>query len=380
MERIIKMRFSQVLIISIILLSSISIINIQYIYAGDLKEEAKSYRIQGYEAQERGEIDAAITWYQKAASLDPEYAAPHNDLGILFEAKGWLDRAELSYQKALSVDSNYEEAHTNLALLYERKGELEKAAFHWMRRYKLGEPGEAWTEEARQRLEKLGLVDEKGTKKIRVRKSLDKARERREPETRIKKKKRKKSKSKSESGWTRIGSASKKEPAKRSVKKKATIKKRGLEAELQESLRLAEERLRKEKGREPRREPRREPKKAAKKERKEKKIETGVETETEPSSYSTSEKGTRYSAKSYYSKAANYYKKGEYSRALDTIRQAKKDYPDDTSLLTLEKTIKNEMKEERIKDHYDEGIMHYRQKDYSGARDEFEAILNILPE
>ena len=368
------MRFSQVFIISIILLSSISIINTQYIYAEELKEGAGSYRILGYEAQDRGEIDAAITWYQKAATMDPEYAAPHNDLGILFEAKGWLDRAELSYQKALSIDPNYEEAHTNLALLYERKGELEKAAFHWMRRYKLGKPDEAWTEEAMQRLEKLGLLDKKEAKNIKVQRSLDKSRERKIPEAKIEKKELGRSKSTSTGEWTRVGPTpiSKKEPAARSVRKKRAATKRDMEAELQESLRLAEERLRKEKGREPRREPR----KVVKKERKEEKTEAA---DAEPS-YSTSSKETRYSAKSYYSKAANYYKNGEYSRALDTIRTAKKDYPDEESLLTLEKTIKNKMKEERIEDHYNEGVMHYRQKDYSGARDEFEAILNILPE
>ncbi|NQT75880.1 MAG: tetratricopeptide repeat protein [Candidatus Omnitrophica bacterium] len=372
------MRFSQVFIISLILLSSISIINTHYIYAEELKEEAGSYRIQGYEAQERGDIDAAITWYQKATTMDPEYAAPYNDLGILFEAKGWLDRAELAYQKALSIDPNYEEAHTNLALLYERKGELEKAAFHWMRRYKLGKPGEAWTEEAMQRLEKLGLLDAKEAKNIKVQRSLDKSHERKKPEARIKKKESRRSKSTSTGEWTRVGhtSISKKGTAVRSVRKKSAAKKGDMEAELQESLRLAEERLRKEKGREPRKEPRREPRKVVKKERKEEKAKAA---DAEPSN-SASTKGTRYSAKSYYSKAASYYRNGEYSRALDTIRTAKRDYPDDASLLTLENNIKNKMKEERIEDHYNEGLMHYRQKDYSGARDEFEAILNILPE
>jgi len=38
------------------------------------------------------------------------------------------------------------------------------------------------------------------------------------------------------------------------------------------------------------------------------------------------------------------------------------------------------MKEERIEDYYKEGMIHYRQKDFAGARKEFEAILSILPE
>ena len=129
------------------------------VYAVGLDSEASSYRNNGYLAQERGDIDEAISWYQKSISMNPNYATPHNDLGILFEVKGWPDRAESSYQKALAIEPEYANAHTNLALLYEKQGELEKAAFHWMKRYKLGKRDDPWTEEARQRLDKLELLD-----------------------------------------------------------------------------------------------------------------------------------------------------------------------------------------------------------------------------
>ncbi|MFC1623781.1 hypothetical protein ACFL28_00470 [Candidatus Omnitrophota bacterium] len=81
-----------------------------------------------------------------------------------------------------------------------------------------------------------------------------------------------------------------------------------------------------------------------------------------------------------YNKARNYYRRGEYSRALDVIRTAKRKNPEDKSLLDLEEEIKNKMKEERIEDYYNEGMIHYRKDDFSGAKKEFEAILNILPE
>jgi len=372
-------RFSQWLIISFILLLSLSIIDAPYIYAGMLTEESRSYRKKGYEAQEKGEIDSAIVWYQKAAELDTNYAAPHNDLGILFESKGWLDRAESSYQKALLVDPNYEKTHTNLALLYERKGELEKAAFHWMRRYKLGKSGDTWTREARQRLEKLGLLEEKEEKKQRPeryeRETAPEVRtevpaEKAKPEARVEKTK------KAPSGWTRIDTGSKekkkyiapkkaKKPkkvkkSKRSKKTKTKTSKAAksdLDKKLQESLRIAEERLREERLRE-----KRVAKPGLAKRHIKKKTSPGPDV------------------RSQYLKAQNYYQKGEYSRALDTIRTAKRDYPEESSLWELEQSVKNKMKEERIEDHYNEGIMRYRQKDPSGARKEFEAILNILPE
>ena len=383
-------RFSRVIILSFIFLLFISILNTQCIYGIGLNEEAKSYRLKGYEAQEGGDIDTAVTWYQKAISLDVKYAAPHNDLGILFEAKGWLDRAEEEYQKALALDPDYEKAHTNLALLYERKGELEKAAFHWMRRYKLGKPNDPWTHEARQRLEKLGLVDvakkepakvkkpEKAVKRIEepvkkekpedwfrwgkkkdAKKESRPAKKPRKKKTLKKVKSRKKPKAKPVSKWTKLGYADKEEKSAKIVS--AAPRGAALDNELKESLKLAEERLRKEKRG-------KKPAVATRKKKPSKKKDSKVKAMSSPG------------AKVPHRKAQDYFRKGEYARALDTIRSAKKDYPGDLDLLELEQSIKDKMKEERIEDHYNEGIMQYRQEDYSGARKEFESILNILPE
>jgi len=358
------------------LLFLFSLINIGYIYADGAKGiagDAESYRTKGYEAQEKGDIDSAIEWFQKAVNLDPSYAAPHNDLGILFETKGWLDRAESEYQKALAIDSNYKEVYTNLALLYERKGELEKAAFHWMKRYKLGKPEEPWTQEAKARLEKLGLLEkavqetaktaaeptrQTADKQITSRKEAPAAAVRPEVKKPEHKKggkekvaKKEKPVKKKTSGWTRIGSA---EAKKKALKPTPKSKKKAIDKELEESLRLAEERLKRERSAQ---------KPAA----------PGPKPET---TRPASDTGSGVP----YSKARDYYNKGEYSKALDVIRSAKKDYPDNAQLLGLEDDIKNKMKEERIQDHYSEGMIHYRQKDYTGAKKEFEAILSILPE
>lgn len=393
-----KRDFSQVLIILSILILFVSLTNIPHVYATMLKDDARSYRDKGYEAQDRGDIDSAISWYQKATNLDPDYAVPHNDLGILFEAKGWLDRAESEYRKALELDFDYGKAHTNLALLYERKGELEKAAFHWMRRYRLGRSGDAWTDEARQRLEKLGLIEglereiqrrprSRRQERIREMQPREPARDAEgwtrvgpEPEkeqglvtrgltrkykrvkkasaweikrrrmerpgarARPKKVKKKKRAEKKKSEWTRLGYTPRREKTKSS--------RAALDKELEESLRLAEKRLRYER------------------------------TKTaDPTRKSVTRKSKSVGkARSYYATAHGYYKRGEYTRALDKIRAGKKIYPDDKGLSELEQRIKNTMKEERIEDHYNEGIMRYHKDDFSGARKEFEAILDILPE
>ena len=127
-------------------------------FAGTLREEAISYRVQGFEAQRRGDSANALSLYQKAAALDPAYPTPFNDLGVLLESEGRLEEASTSYQKALTLNPNYLEAHANLAMLYERMGEKEKAIYHWLKRYQLGDPYDPWTARAEERLVALGVL------------------------------------------------------------------------------------------------------------------------------------------------------------------------------------------------------------------------------
>jgi len=126
--------------------------------AGTLREEAISYRVQGYEAQRRGDAASALTFYQKAAALDATYPTPHNDVGVLLEEQGRLEEAEHAYQQALTLNPNYLEAHANLAMLYERMGQKEKAIYHWLKRYQLGDPYDPWTARAEERLVALGVL------------------------------------------------------------------------------------------------------------------------------------------------------------------------------------------------------------------------------
>jgi len=129
------------------------------ISAATLREEAVTYRIQGYEAQRRGDLVSATTLYQKAVALDPTYPAPHNDLGVLLEQEGRLEEAERAYQQALALDPDYLVAHANLAMLYERMGEKENAIGHWMTRYQKGDPSDPWTNRAKERLVAFGALD-----------------------------------------------------------------------------------------------------------------------------------------------------------------------------------------------------------------------------
>ena len=126
--------------------------------AGTLREEAITYRTQGYEQQRRGDLVSALSSYQKAAALDPDYATPQNDIGVVLERLGRLDEAELAYTQALSLSPNHLEAHANIAMLYERQGKKEQAIYHWIKRYQLGDPYDPWTARAEERLIALGVL------------------------------------------------------------------------------------------------------------------------------------------------------------------------------------------------------------------------------
>jgi len=122
------------------------------------QNQARIYREEGLEQQNLGNLDAAMSLYQKAIELDPTFAVAYNDLGIVYEAKGSVRQAEESYLKAIKIDSNYLSAYSNLALLYENQRNLEKASFYWAKRAELGSPDDPWTLKAKQRLEDISLI------------------------------------------------------------------------------------------------------------------------------------------------------------------------------------------------------------------------------
>lgn len=128
------------------------------VFGATLREEAISYRTQGYEAQRRGDHASALSLYQKSAALDPNYPTPLNDMGVILEEQGRLEDAEQAYRQALNLNPSYLEAHANLAMLYERMGKKEQAIFHWLKRYQLGDARDPWTARAEERLVALDVL------------------------------------------------------------------------------------------------------------------------------------------------------------------------------------------------------------------------------
>lgn len=76
---------------------------------------------------EKGSLDQAIIYYNKALSIEPNYAGVHNDLGDALRDKGMLESAIAEYQTALRLKPDYPKAHNNLGIVYSRQEKLDEA-------------------------------------------------------------------------------------------------------------------------------------------------------------------------------------------------------------------------------------------------------------
>jgi len=137
-------------------LISISIFTFQIPASTDIKENtAEEYRELGYLEHAKGNLNGALTYYNKAIALGLESADVYNDLGILYEQIGLDSKAESLYLRAVAVDQGYLASYTNIAFLYLNNGRRDKAFNYFKKRFELGEEGDVWTEAAKDELLKI---------------------------------------------------------------------------------------------------------------------------------------------------------------------------------------------------------------------------------
>ena len=67
---------------------------------------------------EKGSYDNAVTVYKKALEASPNNARLHCNLGYLYWGKGSLEEAIKEYEKAIKYDSTYDIAYNNLGVIY----------------------------------------------------------------------------------------------------------------------------------------------------------------------------------------------------------------------------------------------------------------------
>ncbi|MBN1870313.1 MAG: tetratricopeptide repeat protein [Candidatus Omnitrophica bacterium] len=135
------------------LLFFISGITFQTFASEDIKEKtAEEYRSLGYEEQQKGNLNEALSYYTKAISLGMENAALLNDMGVLYEEIDFYGKAEQCYLGSIQSDQNYLPPYTNLAYLYQRLGKKGEAAKYFKMRFERGDPKDPWAQKAKDEL------------------------------------------------------------------------------------------------------------------------------------------------------------------------------------------------------------------------------------
>jgi len=81
----------------------------------------------GYILLQKGSGDEAITHYQKALQIKPDYAEAHYNLGNVFAQKGRADEAIIEYYKALQIAPDNGDAHNNLGIVLLDKARADDA-------------------------------------------------------------------------------------------------------------------------------------------------------------------------------------------------------------------------------------------------------------
>ena len=75
-------------------------------------------------SREKGSADEAITWYQKALKLNPQFVDALYNLGSIYHQKGQLDEAVGYYEKALQLNPQLAMAYNNLGSILQQKGTI----------------------------------------------------------------------------------------------------------------------------------------------------------------------------------------------------------------------------------------------------------------
>jgi Flp pilus assembly protein TadD len=74
--------------------------------AADARGDAKEQVEFGIAVAQKGLWREAIYRWERAAQIDPTYAAAQNNLAIAYEHEGDLNKARAAYEKALELEPN----------------------------------------------------------------------------------------------------------------------------------------------------------------------------------------------------------------------------------------------------------------------------------
>ncbi len=101
--------------------------------ASETPESAEAHYQRGVALAAQGQFDEAITAFQQALQLKPNYPEALKELGTAFWRKGQLDDALASYRKAVEQRPTYAEAIHNIGLVLADKNQFDEAITYYQK-------------------------------------------------------------------------------------------------------------------------------------------------------------------------------------------------------------------------------------------------------
>ena len=84
------------------------------------------------------DIEKALEYFNKAISLDPNYAKAYHNRGIVWANEGNYDRAILDYNKVIELNPVDAKAYNNRGFVWAYKGYYDKSCHNWQKACELG--------------------------------------------------------------------------------------------------------------------------------------------------------------------------------------------------------------------------------------------------
>jgi tetratricopeptide (TPR) repeat protein len=90
-------------------------------------QSAILFNIQGAVLKGLGQIDASVEAYNKALTIEPNYAEAYNNMGNALQKQSKLEEAMKAYNYAVAIKPDHAEAYNNMSNALQKQGKLEEA-------------------------------------------------------------------------------------------------------------------------------------------------------------------------------------------------------------------------------------------------------------
>lgn len=100
--------------------------------AGRIRE-ALQHTLRGDNLVARGNLEDAITEFQKSLAINPNSAAVQTRLGVSLQRSGKIDQAQRRYEMAVKLNPRYAEAWNNLGSCYHIRGKHRQALGYYQK-------------------------------------------------------------------------------------------------------------------------------------------------------------------------------------------------------------------------------------------------------